>query len=134
MVKGIFGMGNKRLRFGFDLLGTKVYAFRGGATIDGQVHAPAGKEEITEEFERAMAMYIGNGGPGTRLIQYEEDGELLTFKVSLLPTETTRRLRPSSKERFKPLTTTQEEWAASTVFWMVGVLVIGFFLTSLLGQ
>lgn len=134
MVKGIFGMGNKRLRLGFDLLGTKVYAFRGGATIDDQIHAPAGKEEITEEFERAIAMYIGNGGSGTRLIQYEEGGELLTFKVSVLPMETTRRLRPQTKERFKPLTTTQEEWAASTLFWMAGVVIIGFFLTSLLGQ
>lgn len=125
-------MGQRRLQFGFDLLGNKVYAFRGGTAVEDRLVTPLSKEEITDEFERAIAMYVGCGGDGTRLIQYEEAGELLTFEVQLKQVETTRRLRAKREGLYNPLDNRQGEVSMTLVFFMFGLFIVGFFLMQVL--
>lgn len=127
-------MGQRRLQFGFDLLGNKVYAFRGGTQVEDQLVTPVGKEEVTDEFERAIAMYVGCGGNGTRLIQYEEGGELLTFEVHLKQVETTRRLRAKREGRFHPLDNRQGEISYTLLLFLLGILIVGFFLMQTIGN
>ena len=126
-------MGQKRLRFGFDVLGNRVYAFRGGASVEEQLVVPANKEEITEEFERAIAMYVGCGGNGSRLIQYEEAGELLTFEVMLKQVETTRRLREKKQARFRLHSNNVEGSISPTLlFSLIGFFIAIYFLSVIL--
>lgn len=130
---GYEGVSQNKLKFGFDFLGSRVYAYRGGTMVDDQLLTPSSKEEITEEFERALAMYVGCGGDGSRHIQYEENGELLTFEVQVRRVETTRRLREKKTERFKGLHTQQTgSFSSSLTFFLLGIFIVSFFVMRVL--
>ena len=125
-------MSRRRLQFGFDLLGNKVYAFRGGAVVDEKLLAPLSKEEVTEEFERALAIYVGCGGNGSRLIQFEDGGELLTFEVSVKQVETARRFRERKNKRLEEVSALRGEATFGLVLMLFAIIVITFFLIRII--
>lgn len=125
-------MSRRQLQFGFDMLGNKVYAFRGGTAMGDQLVVPIGKEEITEEFERAMAMYVGCGGDGSRLIQFEENGEFVTYEVQLSRVETTRRLRPQTKRFLANPDSSPGEGTLVLSFFLFVVAIVGFFVSRII--